>query len=101
MPYYRNMLHNTLYILLVSTLLPYEYKLTSIPKCTCALTLFLFHPSLIYPLSYYIIHENWFHGKTEFRTLKDQKNKLQKSSLTHEGKKVNVPRTGHEGINGE
>jgi hypothetical protein len=85
MPYNRNMLHHTLNIMLVASLLHYEYKLSCIPKRNFAQTPFLFHPPLICPLSYYIIHENWFHDNTELHTPKDLKNNLQKSSLTKEG----------------
>jgi len=72
-PYYRNMLHNTLYILLVASLLRYQNKPTCIQKRTFAQTHFLCHPPLICPLSYYIIRENWFHGNIKFHAPKDLK----------------------------
>jgi hypothetical protein len=53
MPYYSNMLHNTLYVMLGASLLHHEYKLTRIPKRNSAQTPFLFHPPIICPLSYH------------------------------------------------
>jgi hypothetical protein len=103
MAYYRNMLHSTLDILPVASLLHYQYKLTCIPKRNCAQTPFLFHPTLIFLLSYYIYHENWYHGNIELHISKDLKNNLTEvvfnSGSLREG---NVhPRTGHEGLQGE
>ena len=52
-PYYSNMLHNTLYVMLGASLLHHEYKLTRIPKRNSAQKPFLFHPPIICPLSYH------------------------------------------------